>query len=412
MYSPEVLRQRVQEEEDRIAQLSKADQLEEKQAFRKCTWDYTMDRPEDYALMLRWRAYRNQEERQKKEQQKQVEEERHQAEIRRQETLEREAEEKAKRHAEWEERLERLRQQEAQRAALRQERHRLATEKWANLIRKTEGKSKFQLQLKSPQKSIPNEFREWRSRIAWQYREGKAIKIEPPFPTPLRDTDLQEARLAIWRKEAQKYCEEDEQKEWEQDNLARLKQVIRPENLTYMALWDEWFILRKKSRDDRSNLILKEITRRNDQRRYARSMQPSERKAEKEEFQEWNIKYGQSVRESLPQIYSKKTSRYRELLDARRPIIWEVLSDSYKESYFWKIKATDLDPNWRTELTPGVKDIMKWLEKQEVVMKDLKKGWTIKGDTYGDFKSFHFERDSRRLTETDGVDDPREGGDQ
>jgi hypothetical protein len=67
-YSPETLRQRVQEEEDRIAHLSETEQQEEKRAFRKCLWDVAMNQPEDYVMMLRWRAYRNQEERRRKEQ--------------------------------------------------------------------------------------------------------------------------------------------------------------------------------------------------------------------------------------------------------------------------------------------------------------------------------------------------------
>jgi hypothetical protein len=319
--TPEALKRQLEqkygEEEARQAQLSEEEQREERKAFKGCMWDLLVNEPEDQTLRIRWRVYRKRDEllRQEKlaEQARQREEER-------QEYLRREAEEKAARQ-------ELQRQREARWAAQRreiEEKRRLIAEKWARLVRKTEGVSKFQFQIMSLQESIPEEIKEWRSRVTWQYREGKAIRIDPSLPTPEKDRDLQEVRLAICRKEAQKYCEEDEQEQWKQDNIARLKWSIRPGNLTHMALWDEWFAPHEKPQNERFTLISNEMKLRDKQRKRVQFLSMSDLDTEIEEIRAWLGKYCNYACDHFPEINDHECKRLHELC-----------TEQYRRKKFW-----------------------------------------------------------------------------
>jgi hypothetical protein len=251
----------------------------------------------------------------KKEQQEQAEERARQAEAKEQENLKREAEERVKHQAELQELQ---RQREAQRAALRrkeEESHLMIAEKWAHLVRKTEGVSRFQFQIMSLQENIPDEIKDWRSRITWKYREGKAFRIVPPLPIPERDGDLQEVRLAIWKKEVQKYREKDEQEQQKQDNIARLKWLARPENLTYTALWDEWFALQGRPQNERFKLILNEWKRREKQQKRTQLLSEIELDTEIEEKQAWTLKYGKY--DCFQEVHNHMGARIRELCEEK-----------------------------------------------------------------------------------------------
>jgi hypothetical protein len=344
-YSPEVLKQRVQEEESRQALLSEEEQREERKAFRKYIWDPLMDRPEDYILAIRWCAYRNRDERRRKEQQEQAEKEARQAEAQRQENLRRKAEEKVKRQ---EEHQERQRLLEAQQEALRQEEERRKKEKeeharhqaklleerrhqeeaalwqkeeerllraaakWIPLAQKAKETSRFQLQILKLRASIPDEIRDWRSRITWRYQNGKAIRINPPLPPfyPGLDYDLLVARNAILKKEMLKYRDEDELMQFERDERLdrekNLKRAICPKSLSFEALWDEYVyqIFRGTQRGKEIEAELK--------KRITQEL-PRSVSGEKDDFETWRWRDKYRRHDVGTEVFNLMRARYKKM---------------------------------------------------------------------------------------------------
>jgi hypothetical protein len=276
--TPEELKQQwrdwVAEEEKRQAHLSAEEQREERKALARCGWDLETTGPAD--LTVRWRVYQIREERLEQERQeeakRQAEEQRRQAEEKRQRQ---ETETRIRRAVEVQEREERLRKK---RQAL-DEKHLRLTERWVQLTQRrleSPPPTQFQSQVRVLRKSIPEEIKRWRTQIKWKYQEGKAIRIDPQLP-PEPDEDLRSVRNAIWKKEQAKFREEDEAIQCAQNDIARewhrkvqeakekedeLKRVTSPENLTLGALWDEWFLLKDRPENKRCAAICAEITRR------------------------------------------------------------------------------------------------------------------------------------------------------
>jgi hypothetical protein len=250
--------------------------------------------------LLLWSVYKKRDERLRQEKLEELRRQAEEREIKKQENLKREAEERSKRQAELQERQ---RQLEAQRTALRQkEEERLlkVAEKWAPLTRKAKGTSRFQLQIMKLQTSIPVEVKDWRSQITWQYREGKAIRIDPLLPTPEKDSDLQSVRTAIWTKKMLGFKDEDELAQSKHEERASLKWAIRPELLSFEALWDEHVY---------------HMYRRTQRAQEVESSQELPRSAswEQEDFETWRWKDKYRRHDISTDVFQMMNKRYKEM---------------------------------------------------------------------------------------------------
>jgi hypothetical protein len=217
------------EEESRQAQLSEEERRSEHRTLAKmAAFGEEVLMPEQ---QISWRVYQERSDRLRREQQeerkRQAEEEERRAEEKRQTALRQAAETRARREEESRRKREEiLREREAQRRKA-EERHLRATERGVQLIRATEGVSRFQFQVMTLRGQIPEEIESWRERITWRHAGGKAIRIDPPLPPPERDEDLQQVRIAIWEKEMLTHREEDEIEQQEQDALAAARESLR-----------------------------------------------------------------------------------------------------------------------------------------------------------------------------------------
>jgi hypothetical protein len=187
---------------------------------------------------------------------------------------------------------------------------------WALLVRKTWEKSWLQFQIMRLREQIPREVEAWRGGITWKHEAGTAVRVDPAFPPPESDPELEQVQIAIWRKELAKCQEEDLERQRKQEDIAQGKegarQITRPGMLTEKAIWDELVRLKEQYTWPEENRVRErrerlhaELRRRQHlrqekwQREGFRRPTIEEMEEERSELKRWLTKYRNKVEDAL-----------------------------------------------------------------------------------------------------------------